>query len=195
MFPESLWNWINKTLFDLGLWNKSGKLVFLGLDNAGKTTLLRMLRDGKISQPVPTFQPTSEELKLGNIKFTTYDLGGHKQVRKVWKNYFPVVDAIVFLVDISDRSRIIEARSELQSLISDEQVSQCPILVLGNKMDEPTAISEMELKYYLGLLGTCTGKENVLRTELASRPVELYLCSIYNQEGYGEGFRWLSEFL
>ena len=78
----------------------------------------------------------------------------------MWKDYFPAVDAIVFLIDVWDRQRLVESKAELDSLLSDEQVMNCPVLILGNKIDKIGALGEQEMRQIFNLNGITTGKVN-----------------------------------
>jgi len=189
-----LWEYFTGALKYLGLMNKSGKLVFLGLDNAGKTTLLHMLKDNRMGQHVPTLFPTTEELTMGGMKFTTFDLGGHRQARKVWKQYFPAVDGIVFIIDVADLERLRESKAEFDCLLADEQLRSAPILILGNKIDKAEALSEDSIRQEFGLYGLTTGRTATSK-DINARPIELFMTSVLKRQGYGEGFRWLSQFM
>ncbi|XP_068183918.1 small COPII coat GTPase SAR1B-like [Antennarius striatus] len=192
-----LFDWIygriSSVLQLLGLYRTNGKLVFLGIDNAGKTTLLHMLRDDKLGQHVSTLHPTSEELTIAGMTFTTFDLGGHTQARRIWKNYLPAINGIVYLVDCADHERLAEAKVELDALLTDGTISDVPVLILGNKIDRPEAISEDTLRGMFGLHGHTTGKGKV--KELNVRPMEIFMCSIIKRQGYGDGFRWLCQYI
>ncbi|KAL5730829.1 GTP-binding protein SAR1a [Ranunculus cassubicifolius] len=187
-------NWFHSILAALGIWQKKGKILFLGLDNAGKTTLLRMLKDETLTQSAPTQHPTAEELQIGNILLTAFDLGGHQIARRVWKDYYSQVNAVVYLIDAVDRERIPEAKKELDALLSDESLADVPFLILGNKIDNTYyAASEEELSYWLGVDNLKTGKGRVKLDR--RRPLEVFMCSVVRKMGYGVGIEWMCQYI
>ncbi|KAI3831615.1 hypothetical protein MKX03_017463 [Papaver bracteatum] len=175
---EFLSDWFFGVLAALGLWRKEAKILFLGLDNAGKTTLLQMLKD---------------EVCIGKINFKVFDLGGHQAARRVWKDYYAKVDAVVYLVDAFNGARFWESKVELDALLHDESLATVPFLVLGNKIDMQDAVSELDLRRYFNLHTTGKGKVDLAGSDV--RPIEVFMCSVVRKMGYGAGFTWLSQYL
>lgn len=186
-------DWMYDVLAFFGLFYKDAKILFLGLDNAGKTSLLSMLKNDQMQAHTPTFHPNAEELIVGNVKFQTHDLGGHEAARRLWKDYFPTVDGVVYMVDTMDVSRFPEAKKELDALLNDDGMQDVPFLILGNKIDAYNAVSENELRAALGYIQT-TGKQGHAVPE-GTRPIEIFMCSVVRKMGYAEGFEWLARYL
>ncbi|XP_046852445.1 GTP-binding protein SAR2-like [Xenia sp. Carnegie-2017] len=192
----SWWNWMKDIMIFLGLARKTIKIVFLGLDNAGKTTLFRMLKDNMMIQHTPTLHPDRDEFCLGGLTFLAVDVGGHEQARRLWRDYYWDIDGIVFIIDASDKERFREAKKELDGLLREQMTDKCPVLILGNKIDIPTAASEQQIKEYFNLNALVTGKNNEdLNDKNKTRSIDVFMCSILKKQGYGAGLRWLAEHL
>jgi GTP-binding protein SAR1 len=174
---------VNSVLGYLGLYNKKANIVFLGLDNAGKSALLHVLKTDRVTQTRPTIHPHSEELKMGNLVLNTYDLGGHETARKIWKDYFPAVNAILFLVDAVDVKRFPEAYKELNDILETPELVNIPIAILGNKIDMAGAVSIEELKAALHY-DELMAKEN--------RPMEVFMTSVTKKIGFSAALEWIS---
>ena len=178
-----IFDWFWNTLSALGLYQKKAKLVFLGLDNAGKSTLMAMLRDNYLHAFMPTQKPTMEELTLG----------GHEMARRIWREYYAVDIGVVFLVDSAAPLRFNESRLELTNLLMDESLQHVPFLILGNKCDLAEAVSETELRKQMACEQTYGKAIDPGALIAGVRPIEVFSCSVVKRMGYAEGFQWLAQ--
>lgn len=96
--------------YSLGIFKKNTKIVFLGLDNAGKSTLLTLLSTGRITQLNPTKHSQTESVKINNVNIKAFDLGGHQAMRKIWREHFIDIQGIIYVVDSADKNRFEESR-------------------------------------------------------------------------------------
>ena len=164
------------------------KVLFIGLDNSGKSSLWEFMRSSRLVQHAPTRVPECAVIACGNSTMNVFDMGGHKVVRALWKPYFTDVRAFVFFVSADERDRFEEAKKELHNLLSDGTLASVPILILGNKLDSRGAVSEMELRQVLDV--PTTGKQ--ARVRVSSRPIEIFMISVLSGTGIKEALEWLS---
>lgn len=156
------------------------RIVMVGLDGVGKTTILYKLKLGKVVQTIPTIGFNIETVEHGNISFTVWDIPFHSKMRPVWRHYFPGTSAAIFIVDSTDKERFPEARESLQYLLDDPQLDYCPLLVMANKQDLPEAVSPASIT-------------EVLELERLKRPWFIQGTSALNSTGIYESLDWLAK--
>lgn len=152
----------------------------VGLDAAGKTTILYKLKLGEIVTTIPTIGFNVETVEYKNISFTVWDVGGQDKIRPLWRHYFTNTQGLIFVVDSNDKERVREANDELHKMLQEEELSDAYLLVFANKQDLPNAMSVSELTDKLGL------------HNIKSR--KWYVQAACATEGTGlyEGLDWLS---
>lgn len=122
------------------------RLLMLGLDNSGKTTILYKLKLGDIIKTVPTIGFNVETINYKNLDLTIWDLGGQDKIRPLWRHYYQGVCGIIFIIDASDKARLKEVLDEVKILDSEHILRDCIFLFYLNKMDLPEPVSGNEFK-------------------------------------------------
>jgi ADP-ribosylation factor protein 1 len=167
-------------LFDKFFGKKEMRILMLGLDAAGKTTILYKLKLGEVVSSVPTIGFNVETVEYKNIKFTVWDVGGQDKIRLLWRHYFQNTQGLIFVVDSSDKERVELAREELQRMLGEEELREAVLLVFANKQDLGV-MSVAEVTEKLGL-HTIRGREWYIQGTCAMTGDGLY-----------EGLEWLSK--
>ncbi|KRY09472.1 ADP-ribosylation factor 1-like 2 [Trichinella patagoniensis] len=155
---------------------KEVRILMVGLDAAGKTTILYKLKLGEIVTTIPTI----ETVEYKNISFTVWDVGGQDKIRPLWRHYFQNTQGLIFVVDSNDRERVGEARDELIRMLAEDELRDAVLLVFANKQDLPNAMNAAEVTDKLGL------------HTLRNRSWYIQATCATSGDGLYEGLDWLS---
>ncbi|OIV92859.1 hypothetical protein TanjilG_00993 [Lupinus angustifolius] len=167
-------------LFRLLYSKKEMRILMVGLDAAGKTTILYKLKLGEIVTTIPTIGFNVETVEYKNISFTVWDVGGQDKIRPLWRHYFQNTQGLIYVVDSNDRERISEARDELHRMLSEDELHDATLLVFANKQDLPNALSVAEITDKLGL------------NSFRQRRWYIQATCATSGQGLYEGLDWLS---
>ncbi|XWS46521.1 hypothetical protein CRYUN_Cryun14cG0074200 [Craigia yunnanensis] len=159
---------------------KEMRILMVGLDAAGKTTILYKLKLGEIVTTIPTIGFNVETVEYKNISFTVWDVGGQDKIRPLWRHYFQNTQGLIFVVDSNDRDRVVEARDELHRMLNEDELRDAVLLVFANKQDLPNAMNAAEITDKLGL------------HSLRQRHWYIQSTCATSGEGLYEGLDWLS---
>mmetsp|Transcript_35876 Transcript_35876/g.94013 ORF Transcript_35876/g.94013 Transcript_35876/m.94013 type:complete len:185 (+) Transcript_35876:214-768(+) len=131
--------------------NQEARLVMLGLDAAGKTTILYKLKLGEVVTTIPTIGFNVEQIEYKKLSMTVWDVGGQTRIRPLWRHYFLNTQGLIFVIDSNDRERIGEAKEELDSILTDATMADVSVCIYANKQDLPNAMPPGEIIDKLGL--------------------------------------------
>ncbi|KAI5940329.1 ADP-ribosylation factor-like protein 6 [Manis javanica] len=169
----------------LGLKKKEVHVLCLGLDNSGKTTIINKLKPSNAQSQdiVPTIGFSIEKFKSSSLSFTVFDMSGQGRYRNLWEHYYKDGQAIIFVIDSSDRLRMVVAKEELDTLLNHPDIKhrRIPILFFANKMDLRDAVTSVKVSQLLCL-------ENI-----KDKPWHICASDAIKGEGLQEGVDWLQD--
>uniref|UniRef100_A0A7S1F4A0 ADP-ribosylation factor-like protein 3 n=1 Tax=Noctiluca scintillans TaxID=2966 RepID=A0A7S1F4A0_NOCSC len=157
------------------------RVLMLGLDNAGKTTILKSMSNEDITNVTPTQGFNIKSLVQEDLKLNVWDIGGQKSIRPYWSNYFESSDALVYVIDSADSRRLEESGAELKELLAEDLLAGIPLLVFANKQDIGTAVQADVIAETLEL------------DKIKDRTWNIQACSAKEGSGLEDGLKWLVE--
>ena len=157
------------------------KIIILGMQNAGKTTILYRLSLGQLVKTTPTIGSNVEELTYNNVKFQAWDLGGQESNRSLWDVYYMSTDAVVYVIDSQDDEYFEESKTQFHKLLAHPMLKNATILIFANKQDLPGAKSVNQLIQDYGF------------DRIKNHIWHIQSCSALKGEGLVTGIKWLSE--
>lgn len=161
------------------LGNKEVRVLILGLDNAGKTTILYKLQMGEVVTTVPTIGFNVETVQYKNLRFQVWDLGGQTSIRPYWRCYYQNTNAVIYVVDSADQERMGISKQELVTMLEEEELKDAMLIVFANKQDLPGAATSDVIVEKLGL------------ASLKNRQWAIFKTSALKGDGLYDGMDWL----
>jgi len=157
------------------------RLLMLGLDDAGKTSILKSLNGEDLSLISPTLGFNIKTLTFPpHYKLNIWDVGGQQTIRSYWRNYYEQTDGLIFVIDSAHQRRLTEVKQELQLLLKQEKLSGASLLVFANKQDLPGALSHQQIAEALDLSSMSS-----------DRHCHIVSCSAMSGKGLREGMQWI----
>uniref|UniRef100_A0A914W5Q7 ADP-ribosylation factor-like protein 5B n=1 Tax=Plectus sambesii TaxID=2011161 RepID=A0A914W5Q7_9BILA len=159
--------------------NEEHKVIIVGLDNAGKTTILYQFLMGEVVHTSPTIGSNVEEVVWRNIHFLMWDIGGQETLRSSWTTYYSNTEFVIVVVDSTDRERLAVIKQELYRMLAHEDLTKTNVLIFANKQDVKGSMSAAEISKELNL------------TSL-KRNWQIQACCALTGEGLQQGLEWMA---
>ncbi|NXS24470.1 ARL14 protein, partial [Mystacornis crossleyi] len=163
---------------------KRASILMLGLDYAGKSTLLYKFRykDAFLTLPTVGFNVDMIEARK-DLTLTFWDVGGQKKMRELWSSFLEDTDGLLYVVDSSDKRRLEESRREFELILKNESIKNMPVVVLANKQDLPGALNAEEITRRFKMKKYCSDRNWYVQP-----------CCAITGEGLAEAFQRVATF-
>ncbi|XP_060111307.1 putative ADP-ribosylation factor-like protein 5C [Heteronotia binoei] len=160
--------------------SREHKVIIIGLDNAGKTTILYQFLMNEVVHTSPTIGSNVEEIVVRKTHFLMWDIGGQESLRSTWNTYYSNTEFIILVIDSTDRERLTLTKEELYKMLAHEDLRNAAVLIFANKQDAKNSMSASEISKFLTL------------SSIKDHPWHIQGCCALTGEGLPAGLEWMT---